>query len=210
MSKKVLQKLNVKFSSSFPAIGVLVLLGVLAGCNTTGDNGVLGSATKPDPNASHNDPENPTQNTRMANVRGALTDYCPTVTLREGTAIYRLYRNKKKRDNPDELRYQASILRVSRNCTYEQGQLRMKIGVAGRIITGPSGKAGTFKMPLRIGVKSAGELVYSKLHKLDGSIAEGSTNGRFTFVDNEVSFLAPTSRSVRVHVGFDEGPYKTP
>ncbi len=206
----MLQKLNTKFSSKLAAISTIVLLGVLAGCNTTGDNGVLGSATKPDPNAAHNDPENPTQNTRLANVRGALTDYCPTVALREGTAIYRLYRNKKKRDNPDELRYQASILRVSRNCTYEQGQLRMKIGVAGRIITGPSGKAGTIKMPLRIAVKSAGELVYSKLHKLDGTIVEGSTNGQFTFVDNEVSFLAPTSRSVRVHIGFDEGPYKTP
>lgn len=206
----MLQKPNSVHPSRLPAVGALVLLGMLAGCNTTGDNGVLGSATKPDQNASHNDPENPTQNTRLANVRGALTDYCPTVTLREGTAIYRLYRNKKKRDNPDELRYQASILRVSRDCAYEQGQLRMKIGVAGRIITGPSGKAGTFKMPLRIGVKSAGELVYSKLHKLDGAIAEGSANGQFTFVDNEVWFQAPTSRSVRVHVGFDEGPYKTP
>ena len=182
----------------------------LAGCNTTGDNGVLGSAAKPDPNSAHNDPENPTQNTLIANVCGVLTDYCPTLTLREWTAIYLLFLNKKKRDNPDELRYQASILRVSRNCTYEQGQLRMKIGVAGRIITGPSGKAGTFKMPLRIGVKSAGELVYSKLHKLDGAVAEGSANGQFTFVDNEVSFLAPTSCSVRIHVGFDEGPYKTP
>jgi hypothetical protein len=202
----VLQKLNTKFYSNVPAVCTLLLLGVLAGCNTTDENGAIGSATKPDQPASHNDPENPTQNTSMANVRGSLTDYCPTVTLREGTAIYRLYRNQKKRDNPDELRYQASILKVSRDCTYEQGQLRMKIGVAGRIITGPSGKAGTVKMPLRIAVKSAGELVYSKLHKLDGVIAEGSTNGQFTFVDNEVWFQAPTSRSVQVHVGFDEGP----
>ncbi len=190
--------------------GALILVGLLAGCTTTGDDGVLGSATKPDPNASFNDPENPTQNTRLANVRGAMTDYCPTVTLREGTAIYRIYRNKKKRDNPDELRYQASIVRVSRSCTYEQGQLRMNIGVSGRIITGPSGKPGAFKLPLRIAIKSQGELVYSKLHRFDGNVAAGTASGKFVFVDDQVSFLAPTSRNVRVHVGFDEGPYKTP
>lgn len=201
--KSILNSGNLKW-------GMLVLAGLLAGCNTTGDNGVLGSATKPDASASHNDPENPTQNTRMANVRGAMTDYCPTVTLREGTAIYRQYRNSKKRDNPDDLRYQASIIRVTRNCTYEQGQLRMSIGLAGRVIAGPSGKSGSFKMPLRIAVKSSGELVYSKLHKIDGTIAQGSSNGQFSFVDNEVWFTAPTSRNVRVHVGFDEGPYKTP
>jgi len=189
---------------------VVILAGILAGCNTTGDNGVLGSATKPDPQASFNDPENPTQNTRMANVRGAMTDFCPTATLREGTAIYRLYRNKKKRDNPEELRYQASIVRVSRSCTYEQGQLRMKIGVSGRIVTGPAGKPGSFKLPLRIAIKSQGELVYSKLKKFDGVVAPGNATGKFIYVDEEVSFLAPTNRNVRVNVGFDEGPYKTP
>ena len=208
MSRKVLH--GQMQNSKFPIASVMILAGLLAGCNTTGDNGVLGSATKPNASGSHNDPQNPTQNTRLANVRGPLTDYCPTASLREGTAIYRIYRNKKKRDNPEELRYQASIVRVSRSCVYEQGQLLMKIGVAGRIVTGPSGKPGSFKLPLRIAIKSQGELVYSKLHKIDGTVAPGSATGKFIYVDEEISFLAPTSRNVRVNVGFDEGPYKTP
>ncbi len=193
-----------EYSISIISSGLAALL-VLAGCTTSGDNGVLGSATKP-----HNSPENPTQDTRQANTRGPLTDYCPKTTLREGTGTYRVFKKRASRETTEGLRYQATILRVARDCNYTLGQLNMTIGVAGRIITGPSGETGTFKMPLRVAVKMAGELVYSTLHKVDGTIASGTTNGQFTFVDDKVSFAAPTSKNVRIFVGFDEGPYKTP
>ncbi len=192
---------------TIPLIAAIALL-TLAGCNTTGDNGVLGSAKK---DASHNNPENPTQHTSLANTRTAMTDYCPKTTLREGTDSFRLYTRKaKKEKKPEGLRYQATILKISRDCTYAQGQLLIRIGVAGRVINGPAGETGTFKMPLRVAVKAAGELVYSKLHQLDGTITTGSTNGNFSFIDDQVSIPAPTSPNVRIFVGFDEGPYNTP
>ncbi len=179
----------------------ILLLAVLAGCNTTGDSGVLQSATKP---ADNINPENPTQSTRQLNTRTDLTDYCPKISLQEGTAIYRVYEPRAKEKNADTLRYQATISRFSRNCSYEQGKLRMSIGVAGRLISGPSGATGTFKLPLRIAIKSGEEMVFNKLYKPDATIAAGKANGNFSFVDNEVWLPAPTARSLRVRVGFDD------
>ncbi len=199
--------MSVKLFKKCVAIIGLVALAGVAGCTSSGENSVLGSATKP---GSHNDPENPTQRTRLANTRTELTDYCPKVTLREGTGTYRIYKKRASRENTDGLRYQATILKVARDCTYAQGQLNMKIGVSGRVINGPSGETGRFKMPLRVAIKVAGELVYSKLHKPEGSITPGANNGQFIFVDDQISFPAPPRRNVRIFVGFDEGPYKTP
>jgi len=186
------------------AIGALLFL---AGCTTSGENGVLSSAVQP---ADQNNPENPTQRTALANTRNELTDYCPRTVLREGTGSYRLYKKRASRETTEGLRYQATILKVARDCQYEQGQLNMQIGVSGRVINGPSGESGSFKMPLRVAVRVGEELVYSKLHQLDGNIPSGTNNNSFTFVDNQVSIPAPTSRNVRIFVGFDEGPYKTP
>jgi hypothetical protein len=194
---------SVKIFSGIALAGLLVL----ASCNTSGDNGVLGSAAKP---GAHNDPENPTQHTKLLNTRNALTDYCPRTVLHEGTGSYKLYKRKASRENDSGLRFQATILKITRDCTYASGQLQMEVGIAGRIINGPSGEAGTIKLPLRIAVRVGSELVYSKLHKIDGTIAKGGSNGQFTFVDREVAFPAPTKTNVRVVVGFDEGPYKTP
>lgn len=191
---------NLKYVSVFA-------LAVLVGCTTIGDDSVLGSAANP---ASHNNPENPTQRTRLKNTSNILLDYCPRITLREGTDTYRIYKKGADRLTTAGVRFQATIVKTARECSYEQGQLLMKIGVAGRLINGPSGENGSFTMPLRIAIKSEGELVYSKLHQIDGTIAEGSNNGQFTFLDDQVTFLAPRSRSVQVFVGFDEGPEKTP
>lgn len=195
--------------TSIRIIGGITLAGLLAlaGCNTSGDNGVLGSAAKP---GSHNDPENPSQNTSMLNTRNAMTDYCPRSTVHEGTGSYKVFKRKASRENNEGLRFQATILKIARDCTYEAGQLQMTVGLAGRIINGPSGETGTIKMPIRIAVRVGSELVYSKLHKVDGTIAKGANHGQFTFVDKAVSFPAPTKPNAQVVVGFDEGPYKTP
>ncbi|MEM7301850.1 MAG: hypothetical protein AAF468_12260 [Pseudomonadota bacterium] len=180
------------------------MMSLLAACTTSGENGVLSSAAD---NAKR---QNPNATPRLANTRNALSDYCPQVTIRDGTDTYRHFRNKRDRKNNEKLQFQASIIRVARECDYVGDQLAMKIGVEGRIINGPSGASGSFKMPLRVAVSQGGETVYSVLHKPEGGIEPGRSNSQFSFVDGQVSFPAPTARNVRVYVGFDEGPYNTP
>jgi hypothetical protein len=57
---------------------------------------------------------------------GTIPDYCPRVSLREGTAILR-------KGDGAALQYVASITSTTRDCRIVDGQLRMKIGVYSQI-----------------------------------------------------------------------------
>ena len=42
-----------------------------------------------------------------------------------------------------DLRYQATIIRTARECQVNSGVMTMKVGIEGRVITGPAGGPGT-------------------------------------------------------------------
>ena len=191
----------------------------LAACQTAGNgsgsilDNVFPTAEnaqqKPQQQVATADPgQNPNAPTRLKNTRNELTDYCPAVRIRAGTEAFRDYRGKEKDD--DKVRYQATITKVARECAYVGGNLEIKVGARGRVITGPAGGAGTLTMPIRVAVTRGTDTVYSKLHKPQSTISEGSANTEFSFVDDKVIIEAPRITNVRVYIGFDEGPYDTP
>jgi len=192
---------------------------VLAGCQSSGSGGVLGSVLTENDGSAKNQSklanrgtqgENPNARTRLANTQNALTDYCPAVRLRAGTETYRVLPKGAEKDDASALRYQATITKVARECAYVGQDLIIKVGARGRLITGPKGEPGQFAMPIRVAVTQGQETIYSKLHRPQGSIASGATNGNFSFVDDKVVIPAPNKTNVRVYIGFDEGPYNTP
>ena len=200
------------------ALGATALL---AGCQAGGSGGVLGSAAKEGASkgtaaygADGRTQEgrrgttgtNPHGQTRMKNTRNALSDYCPTVAIREGTGTYRIFKRGAEEDDTSAIRYQATIAKAARECAYEGESLKMRVGVRGRIINGPDGETGSFAMPIRVAVVEGKRTVYSKLHKPKGAIAPGTGNAAFSYVDEEVVIPAPRRTNVRVYVGFDEGP----
>ena len=192
-------------------VGIATVLG-LASCQTSGENGILGSAaksTKP-PSSGSVVGVNPNAKPTLANTTNELSNYCPRIVIRAGTETFRVFPKGKDKTNDDNLAYQATMTKVARECAYVGQNLQMKVGARGRIINGPSGKPGDFAMPIRVAVTVGSDTVYSKLHKPVGSIASGSANGNFSFVDDQVVIEAPSARNVRVFVGFDEGPYNTP
>lgn len=193
----------------------LATITLLAGCQSGGPDGVLQSAAKgakaeaaygstASPGYKGVTGENPNAKTRLKNTRNALTGYCPNVRVREGTGIYRLF--PKDSEGDASIRYQATIANAARECAYEGENLKMRVGIRGRIINGPGGETGSFTMPIRVAVVEGGRTVYSKLHKPKGAIAEGTSNALFDYVDEEVVIPAPKKTNVRVYVGFDEGP----
>ena len=141
----------------------------------------------------------------MKNTRNALSEYCPAVRIRAGTESYRIYKGKD-RENPDNIRYQATLTKVARECVYSGDQLEIKVGALGRVITGPSGKAGSFDMPIRVAVQEGGCSRHFKLHRQAASVPEGATNSSFQFVDNTIVMPAPKATNVRIYLGFDETP----
>jgi hypothetical protein len=181
----------------FAAIGALV---ALAGCQSGGalDLGLGGwGSQKAEPAA-------PPAETVTADE---LRAYCPRVTLRSGTAFYSTYERGGDGDK-SRIVYQASVTDVTRSCDYSSGMLNMAVAAAGRVVPGPVAKDGTITMPIRVAVVRGEEVLYSKLHQYQTSIAALSPATQFVFKDPGVSIPIPTARNIEIYVGFDETPQK--
>ena len=136
---------------------------------------------------------------------------CPSVNVRTGAATL-LIGSKPGDGEPAALdvRYQGSIIRTARECQVNAGVMTMKIGVEGRIITGPAGGPGTVDVPLRVAVVHEGinaKAIVSKLAHIPVTITGTVDRATFTHVDSEISFPLPQPLgdidSYVVYVGFD-------
>ncbi len=176
----------------------LALLSMLSACTSSGTGNVLESA------ANQKTPEQEALDLRA---------YCPKIRIRAGTETLRVYAKGVKKDEPDaakKLRFQATIQEAVRECNYVAQTLAMRIGVAGRVINGPSGDSGKMELPVRIAVTRGDDVLYSQLHKISADIAAGGNLATFRFVDEAVNIDKPARENIQIYVGFDEGPYDTP
>ena len=140
------------------------------------------------------------------------TDYdCPEVKVRAGAATL-MIGSKQGEGEPGALdvRYQGSILRTARECHLNAGVMSMKIGVEGRIITGPAGGAGSVDVPIRVAVVHEGvspKVVTSKFGRETVAITGSVDRASFTHIADDVSFPLPSPisdiSSYVVYVGFD-------
>ena len=56
----------------------------------------------------------------------------------------------------NDLRYQAMISKMARECTINAGQITAKIGIQGRVIAGPAGAPPSVTVPIRVAVIQGG------------------------------------------------------
>jgi hypothetical protein len=175
-----------RFFAGFALAGFML---AAAGCQS-GDKALGGGDAKP--------PEGKV-------LESELRAYCPKITLREGTAFFNTY-EKGAQDDPSKIIYQASISDVTRDCKRTDGMLTMNVAVAGKVVPGPAGGAGTVTMPIRVVVVRGEEVLYSKLHK--HQVAAGSESTQWLFNDANVTIPDPTTQDLEVFAGYDEGPPK--
>ncbi|AHA99882.1 MULTISPECIES: hypothetical protein [Brucella] len=191
-----MQKASQNRSSLFPVFAT-VLLASLAGCTTSDtENGANSSL--------------PTKATsgekRISETE--LRAYCPSVSLRDGTAFFNTYEKGGDKD-PERVIYQAALTDTTRSCQYGNGTLTMDIAGAGKVVPGPKYKTGTIVMPIRVAIRQGDQVVYSKLHKQRVSITNPDTATQFVFNDKGVTIPMPDKQNVQIFIGFDEGPYNT-
>lgn len=142
-------------------------------------------------------------------------DYnCPEVTVRSGTSTLMLNDNKPAQPgeaNPMGLRFQGNLVRFSRECQPRPGTMTMRVGIMGRVITGPAGtEGGNVDLPIRMAVVEEGpnpKTVVSKLIRIPVSMPPNSQFQDFEHVESELVFPIPRvatdlSQYV-VYVGFD-------
>jgi hypothetical protein len=143
---------------------------------------------------------------------------CPGVTIRTGAATLTIGSNPKdETPSPLEVRYQGTIVRTARECHVNAGVMTMKIGIEGRVITGPAGGPGTVEVPLRIAVVQDGlnpKTIVSNFGKESVTLNEQVDRGSFTHIDDTISFPLPRPLGLLdayvVYVGFDPVGAKPP
>ena len=136
---------------------------------------------------------------------------CPSVSVRTGAATL-MIGSKPGEGEPSalDLRYQATIIRTARECQVNSGIMTMKVGIEGRVITGPAGGPGTIDVPLRIAVVQEGvnpKTIVSKFASVQVTVASAVDRVPFAHVDPEISFPMPQPLAdidaYVVYVGFD-------
>lgn len=136
---------------------------------------------------------------------------CPGVTVRAGASTLMIGDNSKGADpSVLNLRYQGTIVRTARECNVSAGVMTMKVGVEGRVITGPAGGPGTLDVPLRIAVVHEGvnpKPIISKFARIPVTVASDNDRVNFVHVESDIAFPMPVPAgeidSYVVYVGFD-------
>lgn len=132
---------------------------------------------------------------------------CPQVTVRAGASTYGVGATGKPAVGND-VRFQASITKMARECIRNGGQITARIGIQGRVIAGPAGAPSTVDVPLRIAVVQGGvgeKVIASKAYRTTVEMSEGGSVP-FTFVAEDLAYPVPsaaTADSYIFYVGFD-------
>ena len=197
--------------SSLKKVLALGLMAGLAACSSTSSmfSGVEKSSTPADAASTDANADTAGNDPNIVITQGA----CPQVYLREGTAIYREYARGVKKDvqglaDPNKLVIQATLDATTRQCRQTAAGLQMTIVVRGRVITGPSGKDGSYVLPIRIAATDGDNTLYSELTKFEVSVSPGQGNAQFIFKKDDV-VLNNIGTLTRLYAGIDEGPYNT-
>ncbi|MEF2553117.1 hypothetical protein VQ042_17395 [Aurantimonas sp. A2-1-M11] len=164
---------------------------LLAACNSAGPGADLGNA-----GALSQPPSSMTASSQFD--QGSEARYCPTVTLREGTAILR-------KTIGEEVDYVASIADTTRDCRIVDGKLLMKIGVLGRVTPGAVAQDRTLRLPIRVAVLRGQDVIYSELGQQSVAITRSGGAQTFTYVDETVLIDPAQTEGIVIFAGFDEG-----
>ena len=136
---------------------------------------------------------------------GDLT--CPPVTVRAGASTFKIGAPGKEAVGND-LRYQATITKIARECSINAGEITAKIGIQGRVIAGPAGAPPSVQVPLRVAVVQAGigeKVIATKAYQTTVAMTEDSSVP-FVLVAEDLVYPAPkgaVADNYVFYVGFD-------
>src|SRR6185437_2896446 len=133
---------------------------------------------------------------------------CPQVTIRAGASTYAVAAPGKQPIGND-VRFEATITKLARDCTRLGGDITARIGIQGRVIVGPSGAPPSVEVPLRIAVVQGGvsEKVITTKAYVTNVAVQGDDSVPFSFVADDLVYPAPPSAAIGdsyiFYVGFD-------
>jgi hypothetical protein len=138
----------------------------------------------------------------------SMDDNCPPAEIRQGASTLAIA-TKTQQATASDLRYQLSIIQLARQCALEGPEVRMRVGVQGRVIVGPAGAPNQVDVPLRYAVVREGiepKTITSKFRRIPVSLG-GAGNVVFTDIEEDLRFPMPSSAELDayvVYIGFDD------
>ena len=136
---------------------------------------------------------------------GDLT--CPPVTVRAGASTYAVAAPGKQPVGND-LRFQATITKMARECSINGGVITARIGIQGRVIAGPAGAPSMVQVPIRVAVVQGGvneKTIATKAYQTTVNLTETGSDP-FTLVAEDLTYPAPPGAvgdAYIFYVGFD-------
>ena len=132
---------------------------------------------------------------------------CPPVSIRAGASTYQVAAPGKQPVGND-LRFQVTITRTARECSYTGGEITARIGIQGRVIAGPAGAPATVDIPMRVAVVQSGvqeKTIATKAYRTSVTMSEDGSVP-FTLVAEDLAYPAPPGAvgdSYIFYIGFD-------
>jgi hypothetical protein len=134
---------------------------------------------------------------------------CPTVAIRQGASTLAIA-SKTQEPTASDLRYQLTLTDTARQCALEGPEIRMRVGVQGRVLVGPAGAPNQVDVPLRYAVVQEGvepKTITSKFRRLPVSMPPGAPHVLFTDIEEDLRFPLPSIKALEayvVYIGFDQ------
>ena len=184
------------FSKASRAIVPFMLVGALAGCNSSSTLSDAAPSTGP----------------TGAAAPLVVQATCPQVLLRDGTAFHRVYAGGAAGSadgDPDKLIYQASFAEMTRSCTTNGENLTINVMAQGRILAGPAGKGGPVTLPVRVTVMETTSMqeqqsIYDQHVRFPVEIPADTLSGQFLFTKADVTIPVSSARNATVFIGFED------
>lgn len=192
-------------------VSVAALAGLVSACSSVSDGSSSSSSGNVVNNALFGAPNKNLQNATIVSAENFGSDIdCPPVAIKPGTESFQVLAPGK----PDPLTganppvvYQATITDTARECRKSaSGGANIKLGIKGRIASGPAGKAQTVNVPIRIVVMEGRDKVLkSELVKLPVVLSAPDYAADFTKIDESITVpLSAGNTDFHIYVGFDE------
>lgn len=130
---------------------------------------------------------------------------CPQATIRTGASTWQLPAGV----SAPNVRYQASLGQIDRECAILGQTITAKVGVEGRLLVGPKGGPGKATVPIRIALVQEGpqpKSLWTKLYSVTVDVPAGQNQVTFAQVEDDLTFPLPPDRDLSkyvIYVGFD-------
>jgi len=133
---------------------------------------------------------------------------CPPVNIRAGASTYAVAVPGKQAVGND-VRFQASIIKTARECNLSGAEITAKIGIQGRVVSGPAGAPATIDIPMRIAVVQGGigeKVIATKAYRTTVQMT-GDGSVPFTIVAEDMVYPVPSpganADNYVFYIGFD-------